>query len=199
MTERGVQVFAAALTPVLRHAHTLGVKISIENTPQTSPEDFNTVFKQLECLPEVTHGGVGMCFDMGHANLFPATHNDYLGFIDRLGLHVPIIHWHAHENWGDRDSHLPLFTGPSRLNDTGVRGLVWRLIHARLSRQRRFGTMAEPAGVARASPRTLTLSHSSDVWADLRPGDARHRPTLGSSHSGAEPWRAISPSFPVSV
>ena len=128
LPERGAQVFAAALIPVLRHARTKGVRISLENTPQTSPEDFNNVFGFLWCLPDVTNGCVGMCLDMGHANLCPVTRNDYLGFVDRLGQHVPIIHWHAHENGGDRDSHLPLFTGPAAQNDTGVRGLVWRLL-----------------------------------------------------------------------
>jgi sugar phosphate isomerase/epimerase len=69
-----------------------------------------------------------MCLDNGHANLCAATRNDYLGFVDRLAANVPIIHWHAHENWGDRDSHLTLFTGPSAHNDAGVRGLVRRLL-----------------------------------------------------------------------
>jgi hypothetical protein len=41
---------------------------------------------------------------------------------------VPIVHWHAHENWGDRDSHLTLFTGPSARDEAGLRGLVRRLV-----------------------------------------------------------------------
>ena len=68
-----------------------------------------------------------MCFDMGHANLFAGTRNDYVRFLDLLGAYVPILHWHAHENWGDRDSHLPLFTGPTARDDVGVRALVDRL------------------------------------------------------------------------
>jgi sugar phosphate isomerase/epimerase len=114
--------------PVLRHARAQGVKVSLENTPQTTPEDCNAVFAQLDRMPELAGGRVGMCLDMGHANLCPASPSDYLGFVDRLGTHVPIIHWHAHENWGDRDSHLPLFTGPSQGDDAGIRGLVWRLL-----------------------------------------------------------------------
>ena len=110
------------------HARTQGVKVSLENTPQTAPEDFNAVFARLARMPEVAAGRVGMCLDMGHANLCPSSRNDYLGFVDRLETHVPIIHWHAHENWGDRDSHLPLFTGPSAKDDAGLRGLVWRLV-----------------------------------------------------------------------
>jgi sugar phosphate isomerase/epimerase len=128
VTERGAEAFATALMPLLRHARTQGVKVSLENTPQTTPEDFNAVFAHLARLPEVAGGRVGMCLDIGHANLCPTSRNDYWDFVDRLGLHVPVIHWHAHENWGDGDSHLPLFTGPSARDDTGIRGLVWRLL-----------------------------------------------------------------------
>jgi hypothetical protein len=32
-----------------------------------------------------------------------------------------------HENYGDRDSHLPLFTGPAGENPEGIRGLLERL------------------------------------------------------------------------
>ena len=51
--------------------------------------------------------------------------NDYVRFVDLL-VHVPIIHWHAHENWGDRDSHLTLFTGPAARDDLERGGLVRR-------------------------------------------------------------------------
>ena len=71
---------------------------------------------------------VGMCLDMGHANLHAGTRNDYLRLRRPAGRHVPIVHWHAHENWGDRDSHLTLFTGPSARDDRGLRGLVRRLL-----------------------------------------------------------------------
>jgi sugar phosphate isomerase/epimerase len=44
-----------------------------------------------------------------------------------LSEQVPIIHLHLHENYGDRDCHLTLFTGPSRDNSTGLEGLFERL------------------------------------------------------------------------
>ena len=47
--------------------------------------------------------------------------------MDRLTAFVPILHIHAHENFGDADSHLPLFTGPSSKNDIGVRMFLERL------------------------------------------------------------------------
>ncbi len=127
-TDNGPAAFAAALGPLLEEARAANVQVSLENTPPTTPDDFNATFEALAKLPEAAGGRVGMCLDMGHANLCPATRNDYLGFVDRLSPGVPIIHWHAHENWGDRDSHLPLFTGPSARDDAGIRGLLQRLL-----------------------------------------------------------------------
>ena len=74
-----------------------------------------------------------MCLDLGHANLCAATRNDYLQFVDRLASHVPIIHLHLHENYGDADTHLPLFTGPAGRDDAGIRGLLERLRRRRFS------------------------------------------------------------------
>jgi sugar phosphate isomerase/epimerase len=124
--EHKARPFAESLGPLLEAARAIGVRLSLENTPQTAPDDFNAVFGVLSAMPEAA-GRVGMCLDSGHANLFAGTRNDFLRFVDLLGDHVPIIHWHAHENWGDRDSHLPLFTGPSAGDDRGLRGLVHRL------------------------------------------------------------------------
>jgi sugar phosphate isomerase/epimerase len=118
--------FADSLGTLLEAARGAGVRLTIENTPQTSPDDFNALFGILSRVPEAV-GRVGMCLDMGHANLFAGTRNDYVRFVDRLGAHVPVLHWHAHENWGDRDSHLTLFTGPAAHDGRGVRELVRRL------------------------------------------------------------------------
>jgi sugar phosphate isomerase/epimerase len=130
--EHGARPFAEALRPLLKLAGERNVRLSLENTPWVSPDDFNAVFGVLATIPEATDR-IGMCLDMGHANLFPATRNDFLRYVDLLGDHVPIIHLHAHENWGDRDSHLPLFSGPSAQNDQGVRGLFDRLIRREFS------------------------------------------------------------------
>ncbi len=123
---RGAQRYAESLGPLLEAARIANVRLSLENIPETSPDDVNAVFGVLTAMPEAA-GRVGMCLDSGHANLFTGTRNDYLRFVDLLGAHIPIIHWHAHENWGDRDSHLPLFTGPSAGDDRGLRELVRRL------------------------------------------------------------------------
>ncbi len=127
VTDQGPRAFADALAPLVEQARTAGVTLSLENTPETTPDDFNAVFAELHrdgASPWV----VGMCFDMGHANLCHVTRHDYCGYVDLLSEVVPIIHWHAHENWGDRDSHLTLFTGPSAHSDAGIRGLLERLL-----------------------------------------------------------------------
>jgi sugar phosphate isomerase/epimerase len=125
-SERGARPFAESLGPLLELARAANLRLALENTPETSPDNFNADFGVLAAMPE-SAGRVGMCLDSGHANLFEGTRNDFLRFFDLLGDHIPIIHWHAHENWGDRDSHLPLFTGPSSRNEDGLRELVRRL------------------------------------------------------------------------
>jgi sugar phosphate isomerase/epimerase len=71
--------------------------------------------------------------DIGHANLCASTHNQFIRYLDLLAAEVPLIHIHAHENYGDRDSHLTLFTGPAREDDSGIRAFVERL-HRRVYR-----------------------------------------------------------------
>jgi sugar phosphate isomerase/epimerase len=124
--EAGVQGFVAALLPVLHCAAQAAITLSIENTPATTPADFNELFACLRAR-QATDGAVGMCLDLGHANLCRATHNDYLRFLDELAPQVPVIHLHIHENYGDVDSHLTLFTGPSRSSDVGIRAFVEHL------------------------------------------------------------------------
>jgi sugar phosphate isomerase/epimerase len=118
--------FAHALMPLIQRCSISGVKLALENAPGTSPEDFNRLFALLP-RPTRSEPVVGMCLDIGHANLHPSTHNDYLGFVDRLAREVPILHLHLHENEGDRDSHLVLFSGPAGRDPAGILGLLERL------------------------------------------------------------------------
>ncbi len=130
--DQGAQAYVDALAPVIAYSARCGVRISIENTPLTGPADFNATFRCLDSLGMDTRH-VGMCLDIGHANLFAGTRNDYIRYMDELAPEVPIIHLHVHENWGDWDSHLPLFTGPARDNEAGVRTFVERLQKRRYS------------------------------------------------------------------
>lgn len=143
----GAAAFARALKPLLQRLAATGIRLAIENTPLTTPEDCNDLFRLLFssagaglAVPPCSDAAarrpdaatVGMCLDLGHANLCQATRNDYLQFLDRLESQVPLIHIHLHENYGDADSHLPLFTGPAGRDPTGIEGFVQRL------RERRF-------------------------------------------------------------
>jgi sugar phosphate isomerase/epimerase len=130
---QGVGRFVESLGPALRLTAEAGLKLAIENTVWTGPDDFNQLFSALYQDGEIPSAHAGMCFDLGHANLFGATQNDYCRYVDSLSTQVPIIHLHLHENYGDRDSHLALFTGPARENPAGIEGLLDRLKHRSFS------------------------------------------------------------------
>ncbi len=131
-TGAGMAAFAQALLPLVQCATDAGLRIAIENTPETTPLHFNELFATLKAMDPPGLRTIGMCLDIGHANLCADTRNNYLAYMDQLAPHVPIIHLHVHENWGDTDSHLPLFTGPAASDTGGVLGFLKRL------RQRRY-------------------------------------------------------------
>lgn len=117
------QKFADSMLPLLIKARDAGIRLTIENTADSSPDSFNRLFALLNQMPEAS-GLVGMCLDIGHANLFAETGNDFLRYVECLDRQVAIFHLHAHENFGDRDSHLPLFSGPSAQDDSKIRALA---------------------------------------------------------------------------
>ena len=123
-TDEGITSYVQAIIPLIEDLAQLGIELSIENTPVTGPEDFNELFAQLANLVLTDATRVGMCLDIGHANLCEATRNDYIRFIDLLDPGIPVIHVHMHENYGDYDSHLPLFTGPAGKDASGIRGAI---------------------------------------------------------------------------
>ena len=125
--EEGLEAYVDALVPLVRRLWETNLQLSIENTPETTPEQFNELFARLHALGAIRMDRLGMCVDMGHANLCASTRNNYLGYFDQLDSLVPIIHLHVHENWGDCDSHLPLFTGPAGRDEAGVRGFIERI------------------------------------------------------------------------
>ncbi|MBN1842730.1 MAG: TIM barrel protein [Deltaproteobacteria bacterium] len=131
-TDEGIASYVQAITPLIEDLAKLGIELSIENMPVTGPEDFNELFAQLAKLVLTDAARVGMCLDIGHANLCEATRNDYIRFIDLLDPRIPIIHIHMHENYGDYDSHLPLFAGPAGKDASGIMAVIGRM------RKRRF-------------------------------------------------------------
>jgi sugar phosphate isomerase/epimerase len=159
------------MNPLLCRLIDLPLQLSVENIPSTGPEDFNELFTRLGESEFEIEGVVGMCLDLGHANLFPPTRNDYLGFIDRIGPHVPIVHLHVHENYGDDDSHLPLFVGASHKDPSGIEGFVERM------KRRGFSGCAimevwpdPPTLLNRARDRLIRMFDSDPT--DLREGRA---------------------------
>lgn len=125
--ERETASFVRAFEPLIERLASAGIRLSFENTPLTGPEECNALFRALTRGGRADPERIGMCLDLGHANLCRATRNDYLKFMDLLDPDIPIIHLHLHENYGDRDAHLPLFTGPAGRDPSGVEGLLERL------------------------------------------------------------------------
>ena len=125
--ERGIPAYLEAILPLIRRTAETGIQLTIENTPDHRPELFNELFAALRRLHPAPMDHVALCFDLGHANLCNATRNRYLEFVDRLDPQLPIGHLHLHENWGDADTHLTLFTGPAGRDESGIRGLIKRL------------------------------------------------------------------------
>jgi phosphoglucan,water dikinase len=173
--ERGIFAYVEAIRPLITRLAEAGLQLAIENTPEHSPEDFNELFAHLRRLEPQAAEHVGMCFDLGHANLCAATRNNYLQFLDRLELRVPIIHLHLHENYGDADTHLPLFTGPSARDPSGIRGLVERLRKRNFAGSVIFEQWPHPPSLLnRARNQLLQLL---DATADLAaPGPGRAAP-----------------------
>jgi sugar phosphate isomerase/epimerase len=125
--EQGINAYIQGIMPFITPLTQAGIRLSIENTLLTVPDAVNGFFKRLQELEPAAAEHVGMCLDLGHANLCRATRNDYLSFTDLLAPWVPIIHVHLHENYGDEDSHLPLFTGPAGQDPSGIKGFVSRM------------------------------------------------------------------------
>jgi len=123
----GTRRFVQAITPTIERTAAAGVQLALENTVWSGPDHFNAFFAALREEEDLPIDHVGMCLDLGHANLHGSHRNDYLGYLDAIGREVPIIHLHLHENYGDRDSHLPLFSGPSYDDPGGLVSVLERL------------------------------------------------------------------------
>jgi phosphoglucan,water dikinase len=152
--DQGPQGYAEALRLAIAYAAECGVSLSIENTPLTGAADVNEAFLSLQHL-DIPTCHVGMCLDIGHANLCQSTRNDYIRYIDGLADYVPIIHTHVHENWGDGDSHLTLFTGPGAGNDAGIKAFVSRMKKRRFTGAMILEQWPDPADLLRQAERRL--------------------------------------------
>jgi phosphoglucan,water dikinase len=168
--EAGIERFVTAITALIRQTAESGLQLSIENTPEHTPEQFNELFGRMRKLKSVPVEHVGMCLDLGHANLSGATRNNYLSFVNRLDRNVPIIHLHLHENWGDGDTHLTLFTGPAGRDDSGIRAFIDRIHQRDFSGSIIFEQWPQPPSLLnQARDRLLgLLKRDDDVQSDLQ-------------------------------
>ena len=144
----GAAGYVRSLEPVIRHAAEAGLRLSIENTPHTTPDDFNQTFA---CLREIERPGPGRsacAWTSATPTSVRVTHNNFIRYLDALAPEVPLIHLHVHENYGDADSHLTLFTGPARDERLRREGFSGAAAPARLPRRHDPGTVAQSAGTA---------------------------------------------------
>lgn len=115
-------LFVQAILPLLAAAGE-DIGISLENVPLCSPENINQVFS---CLLDSGKMPVaaGLCLDIGHAGIFAETRGDFCAYLGRIAEFVPISHLHIHENDGELDQHLPLFTGKCSTDEEPVKKLI---------------------------------------------------------------------------
>jgi sugar phosphate isomerase/epimerase len=173
--EAEAEPFAAALEPMIGHAVEAKTCLALENTPATTPEQFNALFARLAADPRAAEH-VGMCFDLGHANLHPTTHNDYLAYFDRLAPSVPVVHLHVHENFGDHDAHLPIGTGPAGEDPAALRGLIGRLMQRDYAGSLIMEQWPEPADMLCEARRWLQ-TQITRVEQQAEPADAESTST----------------------
>jgi sugar phosphate isomerase/epimerase len=99
--------FKTAASEILEYAGKFGIKIALENNgfikdSFAKPEEILMV---VEDLAE-KYANVGICFDIGHANVYAHdSGEDLITVFEKLRKYI--IHVHIHENHGEKDEHLP--------------------------------------------------------------------------------------------
>ncbi len=167
-TEKGIFAYVESLTPLIERLRQALIRLSIENTVDTGPEDFNELFGYLRSRSgNISH--VGMCLDLGHANLSRGTINDYLKFVDLLAPDLPVIHVHMHENYGDRDNHLPIFTGPAGRDESGIKGFFERMVRRNFSGSIILEQWPQPPDLLVNSRNRLLAMIGNDIKKTRRP------------------------------
>ena len=86
-------------------AKNFGIVICLENMPYRS-FPLSSSADILRLVTEINHPNFKICFDTGHANLLREPLGDA---VRALGSYLKVIH--AHDNYGEEDSHLPPYDG----------------------------------------------------------------------------------------
>lgn len=89
---------ASCLRELLSFSGALGLKLALENVPG----DEGAVHRIIDLLEELRSPDIGLCFDLGHANL----QGNPLEELERA-LPLPyLFNIHLHDNDGHKDAHL---------------------------------------------------------------------------------------------
>jgi sugar phosphate isomerase/epimerase len=80
-----------------------GIMVAVENRMERGL--FGSKPSDLKALMEGVGEGIGVCLDVGHANITKNLHR----FLDELGEHI--VELHLHDNDGLKDLHKPPLTG----------------------------------------------------------------------------------------
>lgn len=83
------------------------VKIHIENVFDETYENM------LNLIDRVKNSKLSICFDIGHANCY--SKQPVVEWIEKLGSRIG--HVHLHNNFGDKDNHLPLGEGNINMSE----------------------------------------------------------------------------------
>ncbi len=107
--EKAWEAHTSSLLQLAKKARNMGIQIAVENMLGRY-ELFNGAKNGRRLLEEVQSENVGLCFDVGHANL--------LGGIDSFlrGFSNEIIHIHVHDNDGKEDNHRAVGAGSIQWN-----------------------------------------------------------------------------------
>lgn len=103
--EKTMEINLSYYSALANVAASLGVIICLENMP--FPDfSISTPAEVAELVRRLGHPNVKMCFDVGHANLFPTPIGQAIAEVGDL---IAIIH--VHDNDGTADSHLIPYSG----------------------------------------------------------------------------------------
>jgi sugar phosphate isomerase/epimerase len=149
------------LRAVAEHADANGVRVGLEGEGNTL---VRTSGDTLEMLADVDHPGLGALFDIGHANML--SEDDPVAAASALAPHL--VHCHAHDNDGLRDTHDAIGSGTLDWPQ-----LVRTLVHSGYEGAITIEVGApNPDGVA-AEGKALLTQYLLDATLDQDQGDAR--------------------------
>jgi len=109
LRERAKKNFSEFFRECAYYARERGVRVALEN-PGRDPRSYPGTFEEIESVIRENEG-MGMTFDIGHANLFFRRRGERATgrrIADQIRkMRDIIIHFHLHDNLGRNDDHLP--------------------------------------------------------------------------------------------